>query len=183
MTEQSIGVGVPLCNLKVDERENDYAEIGEAPTSGRCKEVTGVTGEPDPNQSQSIEPPSRTMGACNELPLSQSHPETDAIDESSIEKSPGKGGCSDFAEETLPLSHKSETDANVNLVGVESDQSLQEIVVATCLKEDVLAVPRDNCDTEAASSSLTTYNAVTNFQVGPSERNTGENSCLDTNLF
>ena len=166
MTELS--VGVPLCSLKIEERENDYAEIG--PASAACK---------DPNQSQSIEPPSRTMGACNELPLSQSHAETDAIDESHIEMSSGRGGrgCCDFAEETLPLSQLSETDpANVNQVAVQSDQPLKESEGTTCIEEDVRAIPGENCDIEAASSSTTTYNAVTNFQVGSSgsEMNTGD---------
>ena len=162
MTELS--VGVPLCSLKIEERENDYAEIG--PASAACK---------DPNQSQSIEPPSRTMGACNELPLSQSHAETGAIDESRIEMSSGRGGCCDFAEETLPLSQISETDpANVNQVAVQSDQPLKESLGTTCIEEDVRAIPGENYDIEAASSSTTTYNAVTNFQVGSSEMNTGD---------
>ena len=169
MTELS--VGVPLCSLKIEERENDYAEIGEAaPASAACK---------DPNQSQSIEPPSRTMGACNELPLSQSHAETGAIDGSCIEMSSerGGGGCCDFAEETLPLSQLSETDpANVNQVAVQSDKPLKESAGATCIEEDVRAIPGENYDIEAASSSTTTYNAVTNFQVGSSgsEMNTGD---------
>ena len=170
MTDQS--VGVPLCNLKIGERENDYAEIVEAPTSGGCKELSG---EADPNQSQPIKPSPRTLGACNELPMSQSHAETDV---SPIEMSSGRGeGGIDFAEETgLSLSQMSETDANVNLVGMDCEQPLKESADATCIQEDDLAMPAETCDIEAASSSTTTYNAVTNFQVGSgdSEMNTGD---------
>ena len=97
-----------------------------------------------------------------------------------------RGGCGYFAKEILSLSQISETDANVNLVGMDCAAVQSESVVATCIQEDVLAVPGENSDIEAASSSTTTYNAVANFQVGSSggEINTGDlfKTVLITNL-
>ena len=71
-------VAHPLSSLKIDERENDYAEIGPGPTSGTggaCKEDARIEIEPNANQSQ------------------QSHVGMDAIDVSPIEMSSGTGGA------------------------------------------------------------------------------------------
>ena len=171
---QQESVGHPLCKLEIDERENDYAEIGEASTSGRCIELKISIS----NESQPIEPSSTTIGACNELILSQSH-----ADVSPIEKRCG----SEFAEETFP-SPPSETGVNFNLgvnLGVNVNQteascSLQKSSKETCIQngsaggdatrseEEVLALGEkcESCEIEAASSSTTTYNPIGNFQAG-----------------
>ena len=175
---QQESVGHPLCRLEIDERENDYAEIGEAQTSGRCIELKISIS----NQSQPIEPSSTTMGACNELILSQSH-----ADVSPIEKRCG----SEFAEETLPPP-PSETGVNVNHVNVNVNQtgascSLQKSSKGTCIqngsaggdatRSEVFALGEkcESCEIEAASSSTTTYNPIGNFQAGSgSEMDPGE---------
>ena len=185
MMKQSVGAGVALCNLKIDEKDNDYAEIEQAPAStggGRKEDFNG-----EENQSRSMKPPSRTIGVGN--PKSQAHAENGAIDESPVEMNSG-GGYSDF----FPLSHIGETDVNLigmDCVAVQSEQSLKQSVkavkedvkdVKAVKEEDVLALALgENCDcieTAGCSSSTTTYNTVANFKVGCTGceiMNTGEN--------